>query len=211
MNKTLGGAKVPSRKADYLEFRSGDDTFCGNTIPLGSLSATQSSLGVTYPNIQGALDDLTATFLPINSIIINTDGSSPQGASQVDLLEISGTLDITEDQIILIYGIPVQVSPDETVEQITDKFIEIAKKYAEDSKLFSFVQKNPQSQAVDIKYIDFRPHPPEESVQFGLTITSTLQSPAKSGYGTWAKIGTEEKTLTGQSDPVLLHYIKRIA
>ncbi|QPB12436.1 hypothetical protein [Providencia phage PSTCR6] len=211
--KTRGGATVPSRKADYLEYRVGDDTYSGNSAPIGNYGTDQSVLGARYPTVQGAIEDLQGTFLEVNSIIINDDGVNPQGTSQVDLLTIDGSVvSDTQTAIISVFGLPFVFEKNDTTEEIAAKIVAQAQDYIIRNEYFSVVQLNAlDSKKIDIQYLDFRKHLPFTHSEKGVTFTTEMQSPAKAGYGVWNKIGTQEVTFVDQTDKKLLHYFKRIA
>ncbi|QQK88286.1 hypothetical protein [Providencia phage PSTRCR_127] len=211
MNKTRGTSMVPSRLADELEYRISDNTYSGNTNPLGTLDITQKSLNVTYPTIQGAIDDLTGTFLDVNTVITNTDGESPSGIAQVDSVKFTGFIS-TEDEITEIFGLPFKFELGDTSEEVAQKFVVQVNEYVTKNEFFTFAQvSSADPTVVDIRYIDFRYHPPYSKTVNGITVETTLSSPHKAGYGTWAKLGTSTVVLDSPADPLTLYYFKRIA
>jgi hypothetical protein len=202
---------VPSRLADELEYRTTTNTFSGNTNPLGELDITQKSLNVNYPTIQGALDDLIGAFLDVNSVITNTDGENPSGISQVDSVKFNGFID-NDNKITNIFGLPFKFELGDMAEEVAAKFVVQVNEYITKNKFFTFAQVNSSdSTIVDLRYIDFRYHPPYSTIVNGITVETILSSPHKSGYGTWAKLGTSTIALDTLSDPLTLYYFKRIA
>lgn len=207
---------VPSRLADELEYRTSENTYSGNTNPLGTLDITQKSLNVTYPTIQGAIDDLTGTFLDVNTVITNTDGENPAGVAQVDSVKFTGFVTAgAEDEptvIVPIFGLPFKFEVNDTAEEVAQKFVVQVNEYVTKNEFFTFAQvSSSDSSTVELRYIDFRYHPPYSATINGLTIETTVSSPHKPGYGTWAKLGTSTVTLDSPADPLTLYYFKRIA
>lgn len=66
-------------------------------------------------------------------------------------------------------------------------------------------RKGSSNDQLEIHYIDSLEHPPTDINKYGITITGNVDSPARVGYGSWSRMGTEEKFGT------TLYYFKRIA
>ncbi|AKU43828.1 baseplate wedge subunit [Citrobacter phage Merlin] len=209
-------AGVVSRLADYLQFNTTQNNDVMNKQPYGSITITQLAKGVEYSNIQSAIQDIRSfSIRPINSIEINTDGISPEGVSQTDQWTFTGTVarqdGETSDCIISVFGFNVLVSVGDTAEEVKAK----AKLVLEDAVTNNFVVNTvadgTNGNELVVTYIDNQSHNLKPLSSYGITVSSTTLTPGKEGYGVWNRIGTKTETLEGLTDPVLLHYFKRIA
>ncbi|QQV89577.1 baseplate wedge subunit and tail pin [Proteus phage SJ_PmiM] len=197
-----------SPNSSEIYYSVGNDTLAGNRVPLGTQDTRQSSLNVYQPNVQAALDDFKGAFLPLNALIYNTDGENPQGASQVDFVDFSGTVEGTGPVIVQIFGIPLQVTGGNTASEVREAFEKLAQDLVSKNQYFSFVQKETETR-LTIKYIDYRDHDAINTYSNGINVSTEIQSPAKYGYGTWVKLGVKNETLGDTELPV--HVFKRIA
>ncbi|AUM58475.1 baseplate wedge subunit [Proteus phage phiP4-3] len=196
----------PNSSEIYYEVHN--DTLAGNRVPLGTQDTRQSSLNTYQPNVQAAIDDLKGSFLPLNTLIYNSDGENPQGASQVDFIDFSGTVEGTGPTIVQVFGLPVTVNGGDTASEVTAAFEKLAQDLVSKNQYFSFVQKETETR-LTIKYIDYRDHDAINMYSNGINVSTELQSPAKYGYGTWVKLGVKNETLGDTELPV--HIFKRIA
>lgn len=222
MSKTREGARVVSREADFVQFSPSGSPIVGGKQQIGSLSATQSARGVMYPTVQSAIDDLASfTFVGINQVVINTDGESPEGVQQVSRMTITGTVtapDVLPGETALtevtipILGFPFKYKVGDTAEQMATEVEKNIQTLVDTSTVFDFVQQSTETlNMIDIRFIDCQNHSFEAYTVNGITITVATISEAKGGYGTWTKLGQKAETFEGGTDPVTLHYYKRIA
>lgn len=222
ISKTREGSKVVSREADYLEFRKSGSPVVSGKQQIGSLTASQSSRGVMYPTVQSAIDDLsTFVFVDINSVLMNTDGESPEGVQQVSRMTISGTVTAPDvlpgetaatEVIIPVFGFPFKYNVGDSAEQVATEMARHIQTLVDDQKVFDFVQQSTESlDLIDIRFIDLQNHEFTDQTVHGITISVATTSKAKGGYGTWIKLGQKAETFEGATDPVTLHYYKRIA
>lgn len=219
--KTRGGAEVQSRKADYLEFSpDGAQAIVGNKNPIGMTTTTQTQLGVWYPNIQAAIDDLSSMVTGnIGDISINTSGLNPAGVQQVTEIAFSGTAvvqqSIAPGTIItsaktVILGFPITVDDGDTSDQIATKLKAEMDKYVLENKVIDNVSQDTVDPGIlNIRHIDYQSHDVQNFDVFGVSAVMTVASPPKVGYGTWFKIGQEAKVFGATS--YTLHYFQRIA
>ncbi|AWD90307.1 baseplate wedge subunit [Erwinia phage Cronus] len=223
-SKTREGAKVYSREADYLEYRQDSDPLIANTNDIGSVSTDQLELGVEYPTIQGAIQDLkTVAVGNIGDVKINTTGNMPGAVSQVGSVQFTGSVNIINTnydpenpvelkQIITILGVPVEIIQGETADQVAVKFVAAAQEYETKGIVFTQIQQSSSDPTVvEFVHADYRVHSYTDFLKYGLTATFTVSSPPQNGQGSWVLLGQESKTFTGATDPVTLYYYKRYA
>lgn len=210
-------AGVISRQTQYSEFITTENNIdVMNSQPFGSLTVSELSNGIEYPNAQSAINDIrNFTIRPINSIEINTDGISPEGERQSDFWKFAGTVirpdGLTDDVIISVYGFPVTVSLNDTGEIVATKVKSVLATAMVNNKVIYDVKDGPTTDQLEISYIDNQAHVLPTKSEFGIVISQEIISPSKPGYGSWIRIGTKTETLDGAADPVLLHYFKRYA
>lgn len=221
--KTRGGAEVPSRKADYLEFSpDGAQAIVGNKNPIGLTTTTQTNLGVWYPNIQSAIDDLSSMLTGnIGDVVINTSGINPAGIQQVTQIAFSGTASvqistapgtiITSAKTVIL-GFPITVDDGDTSDQIATKLKAEMDTYVLQNKVIDNVTQDGTDPGIlSIRHIDYQNHDVEDFNVYGVSAVMTVASPPKVGYGTWFKIGQEAKTFGGGTVSYTLNYFQRIA
>lgn len=213
--KTREGAKVPSREANYLEFElDSSDISVGNKVPYGSTTLKQTEKGVWYPNIQAAIDDVRA-MMPsnLNEVYSCTDGISPAPAKQLTRVNFTGVCQMTADTpdtILEILGVPIQMVDGETAAQVAIKFTAKVEALVADNIAVDKVLNSSSSQnIVDITHIDYQNHKFEDITWNGITVSFSVLSPAKAGYGAWALMGSEDKTF--DSTVVRFYYFQRTA
>ncbi|WCZ66398.1 hypothetical protein [Yersinia phage MHG19] len=221
ISKTREGARVISREADYLEYRQSGGPVVAGKQQLGSLTASQSSRGVMHPTVQSAIDDLASfVFTDINGVVMNTDGESPQGVQQVSQITITGTVEAPEtlpgetpltEVTIPILGFPFKYTVGDTAEQMATEVAKHIQTLVDTSTVFDFVQQSTETlNMIDIRFIDYQNHEFEDYTVNGITISVSTISKAKGGYGTWIKLGQKAEMFENATDPVTLHYYKRI-
>lgn len=193
----------------------------GNMSQVGSPTIVDSINGVKTPNVNAAINDLISiSILPINTIIQNTDGVSPQGQAQQLKITFSGKYhpfvytEETGNVNAEILGIPVEIPIGATEDKITAAFFKSASELSAKGFYFSSVDLVGPTEpySVNLELIS----PTEELIKpqlvgNQLNIDIEVVSPAKPGYGIWTLIGTEIKTLTGSTDAIEIYYYKRIA
>lgn len=223
--KTREGAKVASRKADYLEYRQlPGDPLIANTNDIGSVSTDQLELDVEYPTIQGAIQDLrTLTTGNIGDVKINTTGDAPGGVSQVGSVQFSGTVNIInsnydpENPVVLkrkitVLGVTIEIENGETADQVATKFVTASQEYEVRGIVFTRVEQNSADPTVvEFVHADYRTHLYTNTLKYGITSTFSVSSPPRNGLGAWVLLGQESKTFEGATDPVTLYYFKRYA
>lgn len=223
--KTREGAKVSSREADYLEYRqheaSSDNPIVGNTNDLGGISTDQTSKGVWYPTVQAAIEDLDSLLQGnVGDVVINVTGDNPEGVQQLGSVTFTGTINIIQEsvdnpvttKVIEVLGFPITVEQGETGDQVAVKFAAAVEPYVLDNKVFAQCeQSSSDPTVVEFRHIDYRDHYYKDTKKYGVDISVVMTAPAKPGIGTWVKLGQEAKTFEGATDPVTLHYFKRIS
>ena len=211
--KTIGLSQNTSNKASHISFNPGNNILSGNTQAVGSVSVSQSFEGILQPNVQAAIDDVVSLFeLPIDHVITNTSGISPAGQRQVDNITFTGVVKLdgkaTGDKVQLnTYGFWTEVTVGDSADEAVAKIkvtLDLAKG---DGKVFNDVSVGSQLNILQISYNDFQPHVLKEYTNNGIKISQSIQSPAKSGYGTWLRLGSEDKSFT--SGNITLHYFRR--
>lgn len=208
-----------SRLADFLQFRPNTTKpdFVAGERPLGGISVSQTSKGTFYPTIQGAIDDLAGRCdLPVNSVIVNTDGLTPGFINQNDQLKFTGTIAGTVGSSYMIYvlGFPVLVEATDSAAAVASKAFNVLTDAVVNSMGIKSVEINSgDSSVLNIIYNDYQNHIFEPSNQRGVTITQTVVVEGRAGYGDWRRMGTQDITLTGGSvnGPITLYYFQRVS
>ncbi|UES35572.1 baseplate wedge protein [Citrobacter phage KKP_3664] len=216
ISKTREGAKVPSREADFLQYEMGDkNPIIGGKRTIGGANVDQLRKGVEYPNVQSAIDDLytLSQQIPINGVIMMTEDSPPTAVQQVETITFDGTVQNADpDQTkatIHVYGFPFvfdnTTNASTVCETVFNKFTE----FVNDEKYFDLVtRKGLNGEILEVRFIDAVPHPVTNATENGITMTGTIDVQARSGYGTWSKLGEVDLAVT---PPVPIFYFKRIA
>lgn len=216
MSKNIALSQNTSRDAGFHKFETQlNNIIIGNNTPYGSATIEQLKHGVEYPNVQSAIDDVyTLSVLPINTVIINDDGISPAGLSQTDTFVFSGIvkdeMKPTGDKSIFdFYGIPVEVLVGDTAEEVASKTKFQIETYISKNIGFSVVQSGASLDILQITYSDYKNHNLKPFTSKNIGVVPSISSPAKHGYGTWTRLGTESKTLSGGTGAITLYYFKR--
>lgn len=216
MSKTTTLSQNTSKNSIFHEFDVKEgNILIANNQPYGSVTIDEAQHGVKYSNVYAAINDMPALFtLGVNSVVVNTDGISPAGNSQVDEYKFTGVVKAEGkkhgDKVILnCFGFHTVVTVGATAEEATASIkatLELAK---HDGIVFNDVITGATLDIIQVRYNDFQDHYLKPYTDQGITITPTTVSPAKPGYGIWTRIGTETKALDGSTGNVLLHYFKR--
>lgn len=216
MSKNTTLSQNTSRNSNFHEFDLKEgNILIANNQPYGSPTIDEAQHGVKYPNVNAAINDMPALFtMGVNTVVINTDGISPAGNSQVDEYKFTGVVKAEgkkpgEKTIINCFGFHTEVTVGATAEEATTSIkatLELAKS---DGIVFNDVITGATLDIIQVRYNDFQEHYLKPYTDQGVTITPTTVSPAKPGYGIWTRIGTETRTLDGATGSILLHYFKR--
>lgn len=198
MTKARTGAQVPSRLADYLEYKPSNLLQLSGNSSIGSLSVDEAVCGSLFPSVQGAIDDIvTLTDPPIGTVMTNTTGLNPKAVSQVQTITITGTAAASagDEAVVFVFGLPIKVSNGDNDEAITGKVFSLLEKYHDDGHLFTNVQRTTgAANKIDVSMIDYKNHPVYKSVNDGVTVTTSVSTPAQSGViGSWTQLGKETK------------------
>lgn len=215
-SKTREGARVVSREADFLQYEMGTkDPVIGGKRSIGGLNVDQTRRGVFYPTVQSAIDDLySLSQLPINAVYISTEDAPPIAIQQVESVTFSGTvLNPDPDQTkatIHVYGYPFvfdNTTNGATVCETVYNFFN--DNLVANSQVFDLVtRKGTNGDILECRFIDAVSHPVTGKTENGITLTGSIDVPAKAGYGTWSKLGTSDLPVT---PAVPVFYFKRIA
>ncbi|AEJ90223.1 baseplate wedge subunit [Acinetobacter phage ZZ1] len=216
MSKNFQLAQNFSREASHHEFdvKKGS-IIVGNNQPIGSPSISQSQKGIKVPNVEDAINDVASlTILPLNTIIINDDGNSPQGISQIDEFKFIGSIKDpskqTGDEVKFdFYGFVVPVKIGDNAEEVAAKVkleLDLAKSAG---IVFNRVENGATLDILQLTYNDVQSHELDDLVQYTMRVTQNTVSPARGGYGIWNRIGTQTITLDGTTKPTILYYFKR--
>lgn len=213
ISKTRSKASAFSNDAAFISYDPGSkDPIIGNSRPIGGVNADQSRKGSYISNVQSAIDDLyTLSMIRVGDILVTTNSTAPQAAGQIETLTFAGTVNNQHNPEakkvqIDVLGYPFIVdngtSGVSLCEKVTAKFTELM----DQNIMFSQVKrKGSGNDQIEIHYIDSVEHEATNINKYGITVTGNIDSPARVGYGSWSRMGTEEKFGT------TLFYFKRIA
>lgn len=195
---------------DILFDNKGLPSDVGDTNPIGQYNAKQAVLGSTVDNVQSAIEDLyslTIDPIKVGGVYVSTDATSPAAIKHVEVITFVGDeIDkFAQDTTYFILGENFKFPPLTTVEvmitQILDRFEELVIQ----EKLITSVVRT-DTKVLQFTFIDSVPK--DLSISYsknGVSYTSALDTQGRPGYGTWFKIGQEDKFSE------TLHYYKRIA
>lgn len=216
ISKTREGAKVPSREADFLQYEMGSKLpLIGGKRTICGANVDQLRKGVEYPNVQSAIDDLYSLSeqIPINGVVTMAEDNSPSAVQQVESITFDGTVKNPDpDQTkatVHVYGFPFvfdnTTNASTVCETVYNKFTE----FVNDEKYFDLVtRKGLNGEILEVRFIDAVPHPVTNTSENGISMVGTIDVQAKSGYGTWSKLGQADLPVT---PAVTVYYFKRIA
>lgn len=212
-SKTRLKASVFSSDAAFISYDPGSkDPVIGGSRPIGGVNVDQSRKGSYINNVQSAIDDLySLSMIRIGDVLVTTNSTPPQAAGQIETLTFAGTVNNQHNPeakkvLIEVLGYPFIVdngtSGVSLCEKVTEKFTQLMGQ----NILFKEVKrKGSGNDQLEIHYIDAIPHEATNINKYGITVTGNIDSPAREGYGSWSRMGTEEKF--GST----LFYFKRIA
>lgn len=223
--KNLGISKNISNTADNIIYRIDESVIpMANKEPIGSVSLEQLSRGISTPSVQSALDNLSSmVFTDVGGVAINTTGVSPAGSQQTTRATFSGTVNIrnplgdiqatsSTTRTVNILGVYVNLLQGETADHVATKFADALTNLSTKQIAVDVVQQNTTSPTiVDFRHMDYSNHNFSKIYINGITVTFSVLSPAKYGYGDWFKIGQEDKTLGGNSSTITFHYYQRLS
>ena len=203
--------------AKFSPFDTANNTFSGNNQSYGSTTISQAKDGVMTPNVQAAIDDVAvmAQNQGINSVVTNTDGISPQGSPQIDSYKFAGTVltagkQTGEETFVDCFGFKVKAIVGDTATDFADKALDRLKEGMSKGIAFTKIVKSSTAlSTIEVTYKDYQPHELEQYTNQGITITPTVLSPSKPGYGTWSLLGNTNIQLDGQKNPIKLYYFTR--
>lgn len=216
ISKTREGAKVPSREADFLQYKMGSkDPIIGGKRTIGGANIDQLRKGVDYPNVQSAIDDLYSLSqqIPINGVIMMAEDSPPTAIQQVETITFSGAVlnpDPNETKATIhVYGFPFVLDNTTNAATVCETVFNKFTEFVNDEKYFDLVtRKGTNGELLEVRFIDSVPHPVTNTTENGITMAGTIDVQARSGYGTWTKLGEVDLAVT---PPVPIYYFKRIA
>lgn len=187
----------------------------GGKRTIGGANVDQLRKGIDYPNVQSAIDDLYSLTqqIPINGVIMMTEDSPPTAVQQVETITFDGTVQNPDpDQTkatVHVYGFPFvfdnTTNASTVCETVFNKFTE----FVNDEKYFDLVtRKGLNGEILEVRFIDAVPHPVTNATENGISMVGVIDVQARSGYGTWSKLGEIDLAVT---PPVPIYYFKRIA
>ena len=211
-SKTREGAKSFSRQASAVEISQDNLPLAqiGGTQKVGSVTVDQLGMGVEFPTVQSAIDDIVNLYqTPINGVVTYaSDTVTPQGVNMTERLLFSG---VPLNGVIEVYGLQVPIKSTDSISVIVDNVYKLLTSYKDKGVAFKDIVKTVGvSNQLDVTFIDTNKHNNYVYQGSGLTVTGTTSTNAVAGYGTWTNIGTSNITdSTGAS--TTLHYYKRIS
>ena len=225
MSKSLGLSNNYSNTADAIEYRTDSKVIAlANKNPVGALTLDQMARGFTSSNVQSAIDDLSSmSFMDVGGVQINTTGVSPAGVQQTTRATFSGAVAIEDPlsdvsatssstRIVNILGVSITLDQGETADHVATKFADALQIYSTKGIAVDTVQQNTTVPTiVDFRHLDYYNHYFDSIYINGITISFTILSPAKYGYGDWFKIGQEDKTFGDSSSTISFHYYQRLS
>ena len=189
ISKTREGARVLSKEADYLQYDTyGKLPLIGGKRSIGEPNIDQTKRGVLYGNVQSAIDDLYTLIeqIPINGVVTMTEDAPPIAVQQVESVSFDGIVqNIDSDQeqaVVHVYGFPFIFDNGTNAATVCETAY---------NKFTEFVAAE--------KYIS----------ENGIRQIGTIDVAAKSGYGSWVKLGSG--FLPDVTPQVTVYYFKRIA
>lgn len=216
ISKTREGAKVASREANFLEYDPGKkDPVIGGKRSIGGANIDQTRQGVTYPNVQSAIDDLYSLSqqITINGVLMTTEDSPPTAIQQVETLTFSGEVQNVNPEltkaVVHVYGYPFIFDNTTNASSVCEAVYNAFNTMVENEEVFDMVtRKGTEGEILEVRFIDSNPHPVTNITENGMTITGNIDVQARAGYGTWSKLGEADLPV----DPVVhVYYFKRIA
>jgi hypothetical protein len=219
-SKTREGSKVFSRQAGAIELDQ-DNLPIGTqtgTNKIGAVTVDQLELGVGFPNVQSAINDLANLYqIPIGAVYTVVEDTSiadqtPKGVSMTERLTVVGTA-TADSKVISVYGIPVILEVGDNRAQISTKIVQTLTPYKNKNIAFNSVSLvSGQDNQIEVVFIDTNTHNNFNAIYDGITITGETITTAKQGYGTWTYIGESPIAEPFPIETAIkLKYYKRIA
>lgn len=211
-------AGLTSRQAAFLQYETAADSIdVMNTQPIGSNTISQKYQGVDYPNVQSAIEDIRGfAILPIGSIVINDTGTSPEGIQQIDDWTFTGEVAVEgkvagDDVLVDVYGFMIPAKVGDTDTEFAAKVKTVLEDAITAGEIISSVEVSSSAgNILNVKYIDNQEHILPAYSSCGVSISASIQSPSKVGYGAWDLIGRQSLTFDGATSPTVLQYFKRM-
>lgn len=211
-------AGLKSRSAAFLQYELASGSIdVMNTQPLGSNTISQKYQGVDFPNVQSAIEDIRGfAILPIGSIVINDTGTSPEGIQQIDDWTFTGAVEVEgknagDSVLVDVYGFMVPATVGDTDTEFTAKVKTVLENAITAGEIISSVEVSSSAgNILNVKYIDNQEHVLPAYSSCGISVSASIQSPSKVGYGAWELIGRQSLTFDGASAPTVLQYFKRV-
>ena len=218
-SKTREGGRDYSRRAGFHEL-SLDNTPAGQikgTTKIGAVSVDQLQLGVQFPNVQSAIDDIANLYQhPIGAVVASDDQNIDfSGVNMVERLTVSGTVTggpAGSDTFVEVYGIPVKVQVGQNDVAVTIEVLKVLNTYKTNGiAIKDVIATSGVNNAADVTFLDTKPHKNYLYNKNGISIIGQTSTAAIPGYGTWAKIGSADIDGVTGGTKVKLHYFKRVA
>lgn len=211
ISKSRESARSYSRQAGVTQLSQDNLPLAqiGGTTKVGSPTVDQLQLGVDYPNVQSAVDDLTQLYqTPIDGVVTFTERTrTPDGINMIERLVVTGEATST---ITYVYGIPVPILVGDNQDSVTAKIITVLNKYKDAGIAFRKIEKPAGvNSQIDVTFTDTNPHENHRYSNNGITIQGSTIEHARPGYGTWSKVG--EQKLTLNSVETTFYYYKRVS
>lgn len=213
MTITNNKASIRSREAVDIQFKVvPDNTDVLGNQAYGSCTITSLDKGVSFANAQSAIEDVRNMAVnDIGTIITNDTGISPAGQAQSDKWTISGSITSVDPVTLSIFGVPVKAVNGDSGTELAVKLLAAIQTVMVEIGIFDTASiDSGDPSTLNIKFKDNQTHTLTQDIQYGINVTQTIVSPAKPGYGAWARMGSQDITFDGQPTATTLHYFKRI-
>lgn len=217
ISKTREGARVLSKEADYLQYDTyGKLPLIGGKRSIGEPNIDQTKRGVLYGNVQSAIDDLYTLIeqIPINGVVTMTEDAPPIAVQQVESVSFDGIVqNIDSDQeqaVVHVYGFPFIFDNGTNAATVCETAYNKFTEFVAAEKYFAEVnRKGVDGTILECRFIDSVSHPATNISENGIRQIGTIDVAAKSGYGSWVKLGSG--FLPNVTPQVTVYYFKRIA
>lgn len=190
ISKTREGAKVFSRQAKALELDQHDlyEGQIKGVAKIGSPTVDSLQLGVEFPNVQSAIEDIANSYqVPISGVSFFMNDQPPGGTQMVERITVIGT---AAETFVEIYGIKVKVNIGDNQNNITTAIKAKLDEYKANKIAISDVTAvSGAGNQLDVKFIDTNNHVNYQYLRSDVKITGATSTRAVPGYGTWTKLG----------------------
>lgn len=204
-------SKFKSNNARDIFFDNGGlPAKVGDINPIGNYNANQAILGSKESNVQSAIEDLyslTVDPIKVGGVYISTDSTAPSSIKHVEVVTFIGDQisEYAQDTTFFILGELFKFEPETTAEIVISTILTRFEQLAIETKLITKVIRR-NTRVLEFTFIDSVPKNITMNYEKnGISYTSETELQGNPGYGTWIKIGLEEKF------EHTLHYFKRIA